>query len=34
MAVWGDFLYVLEPDEDDIISLVKYEIKDERRPSS
>jgi hypothetical protein len=26
MAVWGDFLYVLEPDEDDIISLVKYEI--------
>lgn len=26
MAVWGDLLYVLEADEDDIISLVKYEI--------
>lgn len=26
MAVWGDLLYVLEADEDDLISLVKYEI--------
>jgi hypothetical protein len=26
MAVWGNFLYLLEADEDDIISLVKYEI--------
>ena len=26
MAVHGNFLYVLEPDEDDVISLVKYEI--------
>jgi hypothetical protein len=34
MAVWGDFLYVLEPDEDDITSLVKYEIGGERRPSN
>jgi hypothetical protein len=33
MAVWGDFLYVLEPDEDDITSLVKYKISpgEERR---
>jgi len=29
MAVWGDFLYVLEADEDDLISLVKYEISEE-----
>ena len=26
MAVWGNFLYLLEADEDDIISLIKYEI--------
>ena len=26
MAVWGNSLYVLEADEDEIISLVKYEI--------
>jgi hypothetical protein len=26
MAIWGDFLYVLERDEDDLISLVKYQI--------
>jgi hypothetical protein len=26
MAVWGNSLYLLEADEDDIISLVKYEI--------
>jgi hypothetical protein len=26
LAVWGDALYVLEADEDDIISLVKYKI--------
>jgi len=26
MAVWGNCLYLLEADEDDIISLVKYEI--------
>ncbi len=29
MAVWGDALYVLEADEDDIISLVKYKIIEE-----
>jgi len=29
MAVYGDFLYLLEADEDDFISLVKYEIKGE-----
>ena len=26
MAIWGNFLYLLEADEDDIISLIKYEI--------
>jgi len=26
MAVHGDFLYLLEADEDDLISLIKYEI--------
>ena len=26
MAIWGNYLYLLEADEDDIISLVKYEI--------
>ena len=26
MAVYGDFLYLLEADEDDLISLIKYEI--------
>jgi hypothetical protein len=26
MAIWENFLYLLEADEDDIISLVKYEI--------
>jgi hypothetical protein len=26
MAIHGDFLYLLEADEDDLISLVKYEI--------
>jgi hypothetical protein len=26
MAVWENFLYLLEADEDDIISLIKYEI--------
>jgi len=26
MAIWGDLLYLLEADEDDLISLVKYEI--------
>jgi hypothetical protein len=26
MAISGNFLYVLEPDEDDVIALVKYEI--------
>jgi hypothetical protein len=26
MAIWGDYLYLLEADEDDIISLIKYEI--------
>jgi len=26
MAIHGNFLYVLEPDEDDVISLAKYEI--------
>ena len=26
MAIWGNYLYLLEADEDDIISLIKYEI--------
>ena len=26
MAIHGDFLYLLEADEDDLISLIKYEI--------
>ena len=26
MAVHGDFLYLLEADEDDLMSLIKYEI--------
>jgi hypothetical protein len=26
MAIVGDFLYLLEADEDDLISLIKYEI--------
>ncbi len=26
MAIFGNFLYVLEADEDDLISLIKYEI--------
>jgi hypothetical protein len=26
MAVWGNFLYLLEADEDDLITLIKYEI--------
>jgi len=26
MAVYGDFIYLLEADEDDLISLIKYEI--------
>jgi hypothetical protein len=29
MAIWGNYLYLLEADEDDIISLVKYEIAGE-----
>ncbi len=33
MAIDGDFLYLLEADENDIISLIKYEIiEDEARP--
>ena len=30
MAIHGDFLYILEADEYDLISLVKYEIGNER----
>ncbi|MGZ5515535.1 MAG: hypothetical protein ACXW2O_10905, partial [Candidatus Aminicenantales bacterium] len=32
MAIWGNYLYLLEADEDDIISLVKYEIDGENEP--
>lgn len=30
MALWGDLLYLLEADEDDLISLVKYKIVGEK----